>query len=53
MANIIYLYEEYIPIVTDICDKCFDNAYCSEFNKASLEIIDQMYLWSYSQTYCH
>ena len=53
LSIIIYTYEEYIPIISDVCLKCYDNQYCHQIDQQlANESIDQIYLWSYTQPFC-
>lgn len=54
LALIIYTYEDYIPVVEEICARCYDQEYAMEIdNKRRYDqtTIDQPYLWSYTEAY--
>jgi hypothetical protein len=54
LALIIYTHEGYIPVLEEICARCYDHEYALEidarrrYDQAS---IDQPYLWSYTEAY--
>lgn len=55
IAAVIVAHEDYIPILADLCLKCYDGAYAGEI--ASREIyevaaIDQPFVWSYAEPFC-
>lgn len=53
LAAVVFNYDDYIPIVSDICTKCYDGQYCSQIQQVlRLETIDQLYLWSFVQPFC-
>jgi hypothetical protein len=54
-ALIIYTYDEYIPIIEEICNKCYDSEYGQSIDgkrKFDQNTIDQPYLWSYTESFC-
>jgi hypothetical protein len=50
---VIYNYEDYIPVIEGIMGKCYDSDYCEAIcrNKLDMNILDQLYLWSYLEIY--
>jgi hypothetical protein len=54
-ANIIFKYDEYIPIVEELCNKCYDEDYWSELFlkkcKYDTADIDFIYVWSLSEKF--
>lgn len=54
LALIIYTYEDYIPVIEEICSKCYDQEYSQAIDarrKYDQTTIDQPYLWSYTEAY--
>jgi hypothetical protein len=54
LALIIYTYEDYIPVLEEICSRCYDHEYCQAIDsrrRYDQTSIDQPYLWSYTEPF--
>ena len=54
LALIVYTYDDYIPVIEEICSKCYDQEYCQQIDAKKRYdniSIDQPYLWSYTESY--
>ena len=53
LAAVVFNYDDYVPIVSDVCSKCYDGHYCSQIQQVLRhETLDQLYLWSFVQPFC-
>ncbi len=51
LARVVFLYDQYTPIVEELCAKCYDQDYSNEIYqkiKYDTDDIDFTYVWSYN-----
>lgn len=51
ISTVIYTHPQYIPIVREISENCYDSDYCPKII-ANVKDTDPLFLWSYNSAFC-